>query len=348
MALQHHRHTADGRRAFEGIPGTASKPRPGIKNTSYIAYGSAIHEFQRAMQAAGLEPPDNLKPDRLHRFPGIGKRRGNTAGWCKLFADLRGGVYGDFSTGLFGTWQLGGGKVHIDEDTRREIEQERRKRQAEIEARHLKKAAESREIWGKAFLCTDHDYLIRKGVQAYGLRLGNWPKWIETANRWRRIVIPGALLVPMLDEAGRLWNLQGIFPEVHPELGRDKDFLGGRKAGLFHTLGAPSETLLIAEGYATAATVHEATGHQTFVAFDCGNLKAVAVTVRKRHPSAKIVVCADNDRFTDKPIKNPGITKAREAALAVGGFISIPQFPVGATGTDWNDLAQWRENHGGA
>jgi putative DNA primase/helicase len=81
------------------------------------------------------------------------------------------------------------------------------------------------------------------------------------------MIIPGALLVPMRDEAGRLWSLQAIFPEHHPELGRDKDFLGGRKAGLFFAIGESTDTFLIAEGYVTAAAVHEATGNRVYEAY---------------------------------------------------------------------------------
>jgi putative DNA primase/helicase len=65
----------------------------------------------------------------------------------------------------------------------------------------------------------------------------------------------------------------------------------------------------------------------------------VALAVRKHHPGQRIVICADNDRHT---AANPGLTKAREAALAVGGFVSVPEFPEGAEGTDFNDLAALR------
>src|SRR5947208_9082030 len=65
----------------------------------------AATQFRDAISAAGLSPPDNIEPARFHRFPGDGKRNGNTAGWCKLFDDGRGGIFGDFSTGLVETWQ---------------------------------------------------------------------------------------------------------------------------------------------------------------------------------------------------------------------------------------------------
>jgi putative DNA primase/helicase len=307
----------------------------------------ALDEFLAAMLAAGIAPAAELIPDgKLHRFHIEGHRSGTTNGAYVLHLDRHpAGWFMDYKSGIRGTWRQGGGKWHLDEATRRQIEEDRRKRQAEIEARHLKRAAEARVIWGKASPCTSHPYLSRKGIQAHGLRLGNWPKWLEGPDGWRKIIIPGTLLVPMVDEAGKLWNLQAIFPEVHAELGRDKDFMSGRKAGLFHMIGNPTDTVLIAEGYATAATVHEATGHHTFVAFDCGNLKAVAMTARKLHQKARMIVCADNDRTTQG---NPGLTKARAAALAVGGFVSVPEFPEGEPGTDWNDLHQWRANHGGA
>ena len=65
----------------------------------------SIDQFRDAIAAAGLEAPAYIEPGKLHRFPGIGKRNGNTAGWCKLFDDGLGGVFGDWSTDLFETWQ---------------------------------------------------------------------------------------------------------------------------------------------------------------------------------------------------------------------------------------------------
>jgi putative DNA primase/helicase len=326
----------------------ASIPRARIKTStpSITPPWQVIDEFRASILAAGTSPPAEIIPDgKLHRFYIEGHRRGSLNGAYVLHLDRNpAGWFQDFKSGVSGTWKAGGGKWHMDEATRREIEAERQRRRAEIEARHLKKAYQARVIWDKGKSCTIHPYLTRKAVLSHGLRVGNWSKWIETPEGWRHIIIPGALLVPMLDEDGVLWNLQAIFPEVSPELDRDKDFGGGRKAGLFLAIGNPTATVLIAEGYATAATLHEYTRHQTYVAFDAGNLKAVALIVRKLHPSAKIVVCADNDRHTRG---NPGVTKAREAALAVGGLVSIPEFPEGVPGTDWNDLHQWSMSHGG-
>ncbi len=92
----------------------------------------------------------------------------------------------------------------------------------------------------------------------------------------------------------------------------------------------------IAEGFATAASIYESTGIPTAVAFNSGNLLAVAKVLRKRNPKARIIICADNDRITQG---NPGVSKATEAARAARALLAIPQFPDGVEGTDFNDLA---------
>lgn len=51
-------------------------------------------QFREAIRADGLQPPDVIEPGKFHKFPGEGKGNGNTAAWCKLFADGIGGVYG--------------------------------------------------------------------------------------------------------------------------------------------------------------------------------------------------------------------------------------------------------------
>jgi putative DNA primase/helicase len=194
-------------------------------------------------------------------------------------------------------------------------------------------------LWRRSVpACPDHAYLLRKRVGVHGLRF--CPVWERRVyakdGRFETVKVPGALLVPMKDETGAIWNLQAIFAEPCPALGRDKDFLsGGRKRGLFHWLGKRTETVCLAEGYATGATIHEATGYRTFVCFDCGNLPAVAEIVRGLLPDAKIVVCADHDR-PDKAGRRAGQEKAAEAAGLVGGFMALP--PV--EGADFNDWAQ--------
>ncbi|MBE0588925.1 MAG: PriCT-2 domain-containing protein, partial [Hydrogenophaga sp.] len=153
--------------------------------------------------------------------------------------------------------------------------------QADTQARHAKAAEHAAAQWQEASESGASPYLVRKGVQAHGVRFA--------AGGW--------LLVPLRDGAGELWNLQRIAPTT-PASGSDKLFLkGGRKSGLWHLVGDLASgdstadatgpaVLLIAEGYATAATLHEATGYPVAVAFDAGNLQHVARALRQLHRAA--------------------------------------------------------------
>ena len=284
----------------------------------------AISQFRDAMCAAGLEPPDVIEPGKLHRFPGVGKRNGNTAGWCKLFDDGLGGSFGDWSSGFSENWQAKREKPFSTverEAFKRHVAEAQAQAEAERKARQAEAAAKAAAIWNAAAPAPgDHPYLVRKGIEAHGARLHN-----------------GALLIPMRD-GGELHSLQFIGPDG------DKRFLtGGSVAGCYFSIGSTqgAAALCIAEGFATGATIHQATGHPVAVAFNAGNLKAVAQAMRERFPSLPLIVCADDDAST---YGNPGLTKANEAAQAVGGLLAVPDFaperPAGAT--DFNDMAAAR------
>ena len=179
-------------------------------------------------------------------------------------------------------------------------------------AAHERVANEAALLFAGASTTGTSAYLIRKGVQPYGVRFA----------------ADGRVLVPMRDAAGKLWNVQRIAP-VKRTNGPDKLFLkGGRKTGLFHWCGDPAGAvvLLVAEGYATAASVHQATARPVAVAFDAGNLIHVAKALHQAHPEALIVLCGDDDlqTFAEKG-HNPGRTKAEAAARAVGGLAVFPR-----------------------
>lgn len=193
------------------------------------------------------------------------------------------------------------------------IAEAKRKRAAETLQRWNQAAESAQAFWQSAAAAhQSHPYLVRKGVKPHGIRQLN-----------------SLLLVPMRDADGELWNVQTI----------DRDGVkmfrkGARKTGTYHAMGgAVSEVLHIAEGYATAASVHEATKQPVAIAFDCGNLEPVARALRAKYPQTRIVLCADNDAAT---AGNPGLTKAKTAAAAVGGLVAIP--PEGFC--DFNDAAR--------
>jgi putative DNA primase/helicase len=139
-----------------------------------------------------------------------------------------------------------------------------------------------------------HPYLTRKKIQPHHLRR-----------------IGTSLVIPLQDSSGTLWSLQFIHPDG------TKYFLrGGMAKGLFTLIGEPSgsDRIFIAEGIATAATVHELTGKPCFVAFSASNLPAVAQVVRKAFPGAEIILCADDDEAGEK--------YSEQAAREIGGLIA--------------------------
>ncbi|HQX06126.1 MAG TPA: DUF927 domain-containing protein, partial [Zoogloea sp.] len=214
--------------------------------------------------------------------------------------------------------------------------------EAEAKAKRDKARRKANAIWNSAKPAPDdHPYLLRKGVPAHGLRVGSWPKWQEVRpGEWREERISGALLVPMRSASGTLHSLQAIYQDKVDA--RDKDFLpGGEKAGKFHLIGEAStdKPLCVAEGYATSASIHQATGWPVAVAFDAGGLEPVARVLRETYPDANILICADDDHRTPG---NPGRSKAEATAKAVGGGVAVPDFgpdrPESAT--DFNDLHQ--------
>lgn len=197
--------------------------------------------------------------------------------------------------------------------------------QAHIAAEQDAAAAEAAALWADASEDGASPYLQRKGVQGFGVRY--------TPDGW--------LLVPVRDAAGRLWNVQRIAPAAPANGVPSKLFLkGGRKSGLWHVLGGleGAAVVLLAEGYATAASLHQATGWPVVVAFDAGNLLHVAKALRALLPTALLVVCGDDDAATQaRTGRNAGRAKAEATARAVQG---LAVFPLGLQegASDFNDM----------
>jgi putative DNA primase/helicase len=203
---------------------------------------------------------------------------------------------------------------------RRQIEEARQKLAQKRNEDNTIAVSQAKQIWSTASDCTTHPYLETKKIKAYGLKIDRQ-----------------TLLIPLHDEHGNLASLQKIWPNPQISGKFVKGFLKGSKIqGCCFTLGAIADEVVICEGYATGATIHEITGLPVVVAFSSNNLKCVAVIIAKKHPKAKITIAADNDRF--KP-GNPGLTKAKEAAAAVKARLVVPEFASdNGEPTDFNDL----------
>lgn len=322
-----------------------------------------IAQFRDAMHAAGIpiNGGDIVADGKIHRVHVEGDAKGSKNAWLILFAD-------EHPAGAFGCnkrlgpdgrikWSLKESRPFTKEERRAFAEKMKKARalkRAEERERHKAVAARATTLWEAAAPATEHPYLTRKQVSAHGLRIGPWE--VSNSQGEVTVVSTNALLVPLRDKAKRIHSLQAIFPDAKNALHRDKDFMkGGAKEGLFYTIGKPvSGIILICEGFATGASLHEATGHAVVVAFDAGNLAHVARAIRGAFPEMSIVVCADNDQWTTEPISNPGVYHARAAAREVRAHLAIPPFseadgvddpekPGKKKGpTDFNDLVVLR------
>ena len=278
-------------------------------------------EFHAAIVAAGLTPPYEIIADgAIHRFSSNGGVD-DDAGWYVLHSDI-------VAAGVFGCWRAGSNwqwcSKSPSEMTQAELvaHQDRVQsfkalRNTEQAQRHASAAVLAASSFDAATPCINHPYLTNKGVQAYGIRQAG-----------------DNLLIPLYDLTGIVHSLQTITPA-----GFKRFQTGGRVKGCFQGFRGSAGVLLICEGYATGASLHEATGHAVAVAFNAGNLEMVALEFRAEYPDVKIVISADDDHQTES---NPGMTKARSAAAVVGGYLAVPDFGVNrpAKATDFNDLHQ--------
>lgn len=198
------------------------------------------------------------------------------------------------------------------------------------------KAAErAGEVW-QAYLPTgESGYLAGKGVGAYGVRFA--PSGHDT------------IVVPMLKDGTFLCGLQLIRGKDRGRKPQKQYWPAGmNKHGAYHLVGpVPAGLLLLCEGYATGASLFEATGLPAVIAFDAGSLQTVALSLKKRYPASRLLICADDDYRTEG---NPGQTAARLAATAASGVVVVPVFqaerPADKKGpTDFNDLHQLEGLH---
>lgn len=272
---------------------------------------SANHHdaFIHAMLDAGLEmEKPYLETDgRLHRFRVVGDKAGSSNGWYVLHLDAK-------PFGAFGSWKTGHSQTWTAEDPQtlsaadraalhRRMAEVKAARDTELRNVQTEAAARSVRLWQRAKPANnDHPYLQRKRVSSFGLR-----------------DLRGQLVVPVRNERGELCSLQFIGAD-----GRKTFLTGGRKRGCYHAIGRPERVICIAEGYATAATLYQATGFACVVAFDAGNLLPVAKVIRGKFPRINLCICADNDWQTPG---NPGLTAATAAARAVGAAMAVPSFP---------------------
>lgn len=320
----------------------------------------------------------------MHRVPVFGRRSANVSGAYALHLEGKtpGGYIENFKTGEVVHWKPEGAVTALSAAERaglaNEARERQKKRDAAIDSKHEATATAAQALWKASPAATaDNAYCKAKGITnpaglrtvpdsvppelaALGIKIAKTAKEakaLREADPANRVFKSGDLLIPGQDGDGKIWTLQSVNPYFKSLM------KGGRKAGLFTFAGSDAADgekgksahfdpkndtpLVLAEGYATADTVSRLMGGKAVVvAFDSGNIDAVARDLRERNPNRPLLIAADNDHnapktldANGKPKVNVGLVKAQEAAKAHGGGVMAPQFKDGDKGSDWNDLA---------
>lgn len=277
-----------------------------------------IQQFREALSERGIISPDELIADgRIHRCDVEGKNGKGDGAYLLHLDGVPAGGFENHRDGMgWESWKANIGRRLTPEEeaaNREQVAAARRERE-EAEARRRKEASDlAHDQWARAQPCLRHPYTVKKGIGAHGARIMN-----------------DSLLIPMRDVDGVIHSLQYI--RQIDDKNFEKRFMpGGRTKGCFYLIGSEEEALAkevlcIAEGFATGASIREATGYAVAVAFSAINLPPVAEALRAKYPQVKIIICADDDHQTNG---NPGLTKAKEAARFVSGFVAVPTFGRG-------------------
>ena len=323
-------------------------------NMSWATPIEVEDSFVRWLCDLGIPPAEGerlLLDGQKHRYKITGDRGTTRNGEYCIYCDDRPGGWAKSWSAKHGveyavwTYYQPGESPWSDEEKREYVKRMEAQRAAAARQKELERAKASAEAARKWEAATEprpgHPYLKKKGLSGtHGARqLGN------------------LLVLPIQNAFGALMNIQTIALD-----GEKRFHPGAPKAGGFFVIPGQSpgpdekpgqnpgptkgwgsaeppsrgdREVFLCEGFATGATVHEATGRTVVVAWDCGNLPKVAELLRSRYPG-RLVLAADNDHRTPG---NPGLAAAFELAERFGIPFASPVFEADEAGSDWNDYA---------
>ncbi len=291
------------------------------RNTDIKDEIKAMAEFEAELEEIGLCPVGITPDGTMCRCPVQSKTGGKD------------GAYVAFDNGTFyGGWGLNwvtGKEIKWcskdpakmtapEKDNYREYKEKAKQQQEEECRAGQEKAAKfAEDLLNKSACCTDeHPYLVKKGIKS---------------RDDLRVDENNVLLVPVYGEDGFVQSIHRISGE-----GEKRNLPGGKmKNGYYPFVEGSDGTVIVCEGFATAASLNMATGYTVFAALSLSNLINIARIVRSRFPARQLIICGDDDYNTDG---NPGKTGATAVAAKYGAMLAIPEFSDENCGTDFNDL----------
>jgi len=133
---------------------------------------SVEHFIETIRSITGGAPEyEAVIPGRMIRFA-TSDRQGDDAGWCRLFEDCEGGVFGCWRQGISEDWQARPTR-NADEQTSFKARVKQAKAEsARMEAEYRKDCREkSADLWDEAGdVDMKHPYLAAKKIRPFGIR----------------------------------------------------------------------------------------------------------------------------------------------------------------------------------
>lgn len=317
-----------------------------------------MQDFIKEMVNSGLAPKDRasitITGSNIKTYLMEEDKKGKPTGWYRYKEDEHGAV-GQFGSHRYGESHVWNSKIKrdLDPETAGKIkaDRERNKKLLEIERVEAQRdAADSAaEMLNSLPPATgDEPYFKSKGVKPFS-----------------GIKADGDTVVIPMWRGGSKSGVQTIDGNGNKRFTKGAAIDGG-----FFPLVSKEDKknfFVICEGYATAATIREATGYPTVCAFVANNLMSVAEGIRNKYPNAQIIIAADNDQWRLNPkeraknnltppdsgaasewdlwaengwMENIGIIKGKSAAAMVNGFLCYPDIPSDHPDkiTDFNDI----------
>lgn len=301
-----------------------------------------VQAFRLAMLAALGHAPEVIEPGKFQRFA-TSDRRGDLAGWCKLFDDMRGGVFGCYRAGVSETW-CAADRAAMTREQRAELARQVLAATAEREAQQRQQWAENAQriarVWAECVPLVRGDpatlYLKGRGLG------GVWPlsellRLHRALPYWEGSEKVGtfpAMVAPLVAPDGRTVALHRTYltrDGRKAEVPTVKKLTGaaGPLAGAcipLHTV-ARARVLGIAEGIETALAAWCAAGVPTVAAYCAGNLAAW------RWPPGlqRLVIFADADKAGREAADS---LRARALRAGLRAEVLTPS----TDGADWCDV----------
>lgn len=267
-------------------------------------------QLRNAMISSGQTPPETIVMDgTLRRYDDV--KDGGDALWYVAFEDnIPGAAFGSWRDGTSINWRGNTGRTYsmVEELAyKTALAEARRKAETDKRIKNELAADDCAKIFDSLKPASEgHPYLSRKQVGPHSARING----------------RGELVVPMYSPDGEIISLQTIGAD-----GSKLFHKGGKVKGALLYFGAMANKVFVAEGFATSATIYESTGVCTVATFSASNIPDVVGALRDAHPTAEIVIVADNDKG------GIGRNYADQAASKFGATVIMPP----EIGQDAND-----------